>query len=523
VTLDRRSVALAAVCGVLFLTFLDNTIVSVALASLQGSLGIGVSGLQWVVDGYMLAFAALMLTGGTLGDLLGRKRVMLAGLVIFCAGSLLAALATTTGVLIAGRVVMGVGAAASEPGTLSLIRQMYPEQGPRARALGVWTAVSGIALSLGPIAGGVLVAAFGWRGVFWFNLAFGLAAFAVAWATVPESSDPQGRHLDLAGLAITVVGLSAATFGVIEGEANGYTTWWIVLLLVVAVVAVAAFLLVEGRVRDPLVRLELLRTPAFAIANAVAFVTNFALFAVFFFTALYLQLVAGFSGWQIALQFLSLAAAMAAAGVAAGRWTAVAGPRAPMVAGCLVAGCGMLLVDVLLTPHASIAPLAGALALVGLGFGAALVTVTATVLALVPPERSGTAASTLNTSRQLGGVLGVAVLGAIVDSKLTSSLDARLAQIGIPKGFRGFIVSAVERGQAPNDPSKVTNPAARGHEALVTKVIAAAESAFGSGLHACLALAAAMLLAAGVLAYFSSARISFAARTPSVAPPSMKP
>jgi len=498
-SLDRRSAALAAVCGVLFLTFLDNTIVSVALADLQQSIGLGVSGLQWVVDGYLLAFAALMLTGGTLGDLFGRKRVMLGGLAVFIGGAVVCALASGEGLLIAGRAIMGVGAAASEPGTLSVIRHIYPEPGPRARALGIWTAVSGVALSLGPIVGGVLVGAFGWPGVFWFNVGLGLIAFAVAAATVPESSDPQGRRLDLPGLALSFVAIGAATFGVIEGEASGYTTWWILLLFAVSLVATIAFFFVEARAPDPLVRLDLLRVPAFAIANAVAFVTNFALFAVFFFTALYLQLVAGFSGWQIALQFVSLAAAMAAAGIYAGRWTARVGPRVPMMAGCFVAGGGMFMVDALLTPHASIAALAGALAIVGVGFGAALVTVTATVLGLVPPERSGTAASTVNTSRELGGVLGVAVLGAIVDAHLTSSLEHRLAEIGIPAGFRGFIVSAVERGQAPNSPSKVTNPAARGHEALVAKVIDAAESAFGSGLHASMLIAAVMLLAAGVV------------------------
>jgi MFS family permease len=206
-----RGAALAAVCAILFLTFVDNTIVSVALADIQSSLRVSVSGLQWVVDGYMLAFAALMLTGGTLGDLFGRKKIMLGGVAIFCAGSLVAALAATTGVLISGRVVMGVGAAASEPGTLSLIRHIYPERRARARALGVWAAVSGLALSLGPVLGGVLSDGVGWRSIFWFGLAFGAVSLAVAFVTVPESSDPEGRTLDVAGLAAGACAITAAT------------------------------------------------------------------------------------------------------------------------------------------------------------------------------------------------------------------------------------------------------------------------------------------------------------------------
>ena len=188
----NRSAALAAVCAVLFLTFLDNTIVSVALADIQTSLKAGVPALQWIVDGYMLAFTALMLTGGTLGDLLGRKKVMLGGIALFTMGSLVGALAGDTRTLIIARVVMGVGAAACEPGTLSLLRHIYPDRRERARALGVWTAVSAVSLALGPVLGGVLVAAGGWANIFWFNLAFGIASFAAAAAVRPRELRPAG-------------------------------------------------------------------------------------------------------------------------------------------------------------------------------------------------------------------------------------------------------------------------------------------------------------------------------------------
>ena len=496
-----REAALGAVCAILFLTFLDNTIVSVALADVQSSLSTSVSGLQWVVDGYMLAFAALMLTGGTLGDLLGRKKVMLAGVAIFCGGSIVAALAQSTGTLIAGRIVMGVGAAASEPGTLSLIRHIYPTREERAVALGVWAAVSGLALALGPVLGGVLIAGPGWRWIFWFGLGFGAAALAVAAVTLTESSDPEGRNLDVPGLAAGVGAILAATFAVIEGENRGYGTWWIELLFAAAAVLVVLFVLIEQRVPDPVLKLEFLRNPTFAAANVVAFATNLSVFSVFFFTALYLQLITDFSGLQIALVFTSLAVAMIVAGPIAGRWTARVGPRVPMVLGCLLAGLGLFLLDWKLTATTSVAALTWPLAIAGLGFGIALVTMTAAVLTLVPSEQSGMAASTVNTSRELGGVFGVAVLGAVVNAQLTSGLTEKLVKLGIPSQFREIVVRIVTTGGSTN-PSDY--PLAKGNLKVVAKVLVAAEGSAGHGVHLALRIAGAIVLAAAVVAAFAA-------------------
>jgi EmrB/QacA subfamily drug resistance transporter len=497
-----REAALGAVCAILFLTFLDNTIVSVALADVQTSLSSSVSGLQWIVDGYMLAFAALMLTGGTLGDLLGRKKVMLTGVAVFCAGSVVAALAQSTGVLIGGRIVMGLGAAASEPGTLSLIRHIYPEREERAVALGAWAAVSGLALALGPVLGGVLVAGGGWRWIFWFGLGFGAIALTVAAVTLTESSDPEGRRLDVPGLATGAASILAATFAVIEGENRGYGTWWIVLLFAAAAVLVVVFVLIERRVPDPVLKLEFLRNPTFAAANVVAFATNLSVFSVFFFTALYLQLISNFSGFQIAAAFTSLAVAMIVAGPIAGRWTARVGPKAPMFLGCLLAGVGLLLVDWKLTATTSVAALTWPLAIAGLGFGIALVTMTASVLTLVPPEESGMAASTVNTSRELGGVFGVAVLGAVVNAQLTTGLSEKLVRLGIPQIYRQVVIRFVTTGG--NIASAENSPGVKGHEKLIAKVLLAAEGSAGHGVHLALRIAAAIVLAAAVVAAFSA-------------------
>jgi EmrB/QacA subfamily drug resistance transporter len=497
-----REAALAAVCAILFLTFLDNTIVSVALANIQTSLSTSVSGLQWIVDGYMLAFAALMLTGGTLGDLFGRKKVMLGGVAIFCAGSVMAAVASGNGILIAGRIVMGVGAAASEPGTLSVLRHVYPERKERAVALGVWAAVSGLALALGPVIGGVLVeGAGGWRSIFWFSLGLGAVCFAAAAVTLTETSDPEGRRLDVPGLAAGASAILAATFAVIEGENRGYETWWIVLLFVASAALTVLFVQIERRSPDPVLKLEFLRNPTFTAANVVAFAVNLAVFSVFFFTALYLQLISNFSGYQIALVFTSLAAAMIVAGPLAGRWTARAGPRIPMALGCLLAGLGLFLVDHQLTATTSVGALAWPLAVAGVGFGIAFVTMTQAVLTIVRPEESGMAASTVNTSRELGGVFGVAVLGAVVNAQLTSGLTEKLVRLGIPKQFREVVVKIVTTGGS-------TNPSdygiAKGHEKIVVKVLLAAEGSAGHGVHLALEIAGGIVLAAAVVAAFAA-------------------
>jgi EmrB/QacA subfamily drug resistance transporter len=499
---NSRAAALTALCAILFLTFLDNTIVSVALADIQSSLSVSVSGLQWVVDGYMLTFAALMLTGGTLGDLFGRKKVMLTGVVIFCAGSVVAAVAPSTSILIAGRLVMGIGAAASEPGTLSLIRHIYPERAERARALGVWAAVSGLALALGPVIGGVLAAGTGWRSIFWFGFGFGALSLGVAAVTLTESKDPEGRKLDVPGLVTGASAITAATFAVIGGENRGYRTWWIDGLFVLAAVLVVAFVLIERRSPDPVLKLELFRNPTFTAANVVAFATNLAVFSVFFFTALYLRLISNFSGYQIALVFTSLAVAMVVAGPIAGRWTARVGPKVPMVVGCVLAGVGLLLVDHQLTAITSVRALTWPLAIAGLGFGIALVTITQAVLTIVRPEQSGMAASTVNTSRELGGVFGVAVLGAVVNAQLTSGLNEKLVKLHIPLVYREVVIKFVTTGG--NITSAENSPGVKGHEKLIAKVLLAAEGSAGHGVHLALEIAGGMVLAAAVVAAFAA-------------------
>jgi EmrB/QacA subfamily drug resistance transporter len=503
-----RGVALAVLCTVLFLTFLDNTIVSVALGSVQGELHAGVTALQWVVSAYALTFAAAMLAFGMVSDEFGRKKVMLIGAGVFCAGSVLSALAPDTGLLIAGRAVMGLGAAASEPGTLSMLRHLYTDERSRTRALGVWAAVSGLALALGPVIGGALVGVWDWRAIFWFNLFFGLAALAAGLIVLPESSDPDAHRVDIAAAVLGAAALTALAFAVITGEGAGFSSVGVVVLLCVSAASAAAFFWWESRAAHPLLDLKFLRVPRFLTANVVAFCAYFATFAVFFFTALYLQEVVGDTGYQLALIFLPMTTLMIGASLLAGRWTAAAGPRWSIFIGCLLFGAGLLLTTLTLSPSPAYLPLAAALALTGAGIGTTVVPITSSALSAVPAERSGMAASAANTSREIGAVTGVAVLGALVNAELRSSLSSNLRHLGIPVSFQSIVINAIETGGVPSSGNTkgAGGAAGAGQGSLVQEVIHAAYSAFYHGLHAALYLSAFLVLAAGLFTFVALRR-----------------
>jgi EmrB/QacA subfamily drug resistance transporter len=488
---SRSRWALGAVCAVLFLTFLDTTIVSVALADVQSSLHAGVTQLQWVVNGYALTFASLMMMAGLLSDRLGRKRVMLSGLGIFAAGSVLGALAPTASVLIGARVLMGIGAAASEPGTLSVIRHLYPDRAQRARAFGAWAAVSGLALALGPLAGGLLVGTGSWRAVFWFNVAAAIVIITAAALVVPESSDPQAGSLDIAGFVTGAAGLSGLTFAVILGETYGYRSTLVISLFAVGLVSLVVFTRVEHRAKAPLLEVAYFRSPAFSGSLIVVFVLFFGIFSIFFFTALYLGAVVGYSAFRIALEFLPMTVAMIVGAGLAGRQVALQGPRLAMAEGSALAGAGVLLSYVLLHVTVPSAWLMATLALAGFGFGTCVVPVTSVVMGTVRPERSGMAASATNTSRELGAVFGVAVLGALVNAHLTADLTHRLRALKVPSNFFSVIINAIETGIVPKG--------AQGGS-IETKVFQAAYGAFRDGLDQALLVSGVSLMVVSLIA-----------------------
>jgi EmrB/QacA subfamily drug resistance transporter len=497
-----NSVALAALCLLLFLTFLDNTVVSVGLGSLQTDLQASITELQWVIGAYALTFAAVMLACGMIGDELGRKKVMLTGAGVFCAGSVLCALAPNPQTLIAGRAVMGLGAAASEPGTLSVIRHIYTDARERAWAIGIWAAVSGLALALGPVIGGALVGAWSWRAIFWFNLIFGLIALIAAAVTVPESADPTAGRVDIPGTFFGAGALAALVFAIIDAETAGFGSAEVIALLCVAAVLAVAFVGWERRAAHPLLELRFFRLPEFTVPNIVAFCTYLATFAIFFFTALYLVEVPADSGYKIAAVFAPMTVLMIIGSLVAGYWTGRAGPRWPVTVGCAAFAAGLLIASPLITQHPDYVPLSLALALAGAGIGITVVPVTAAVLNAVPPERSGMAASAANTSREIGAVAGASILGSLVFSRLSATLNSHIAALSVPASdkaailaLKPLIIQVIETGQVNAYLNKYASQGG-----LITQVEGAAYSAFGDGLHAAFYLSAALVILAGLLA-----------------------
>ncbi|MGH7918594.1 MAG: MFS transporter [Candidatus Dormibacteraceae bacterium] len=404
---------LVAVCLGQFMIQLDLTIVNVALPSIGVDLSAPVSTLQWVVDGYNVALASLMLLGGRLGDRSGHKRVYLAGLALFAVGSGLCALAPASGWLIGARVLQGMGAAIELPATLAILSHTFVAGRERAQAVGLWTGAAGSSLVIGPVLGGALIAWFGWRAVFIVNLPVAVVIGLLVLGTVSEAVEPDSGGLDLAGQVLGTAALALSAAGVIEGGRQGFTAPLPVILLLAGGLSLIAFLGIERRRATPLLPLSFFHRPAYAAANADGLVMGFVTIGLLFLFGLFFQQVEGDSALLAGLRFLPLTVAFVLAGPLVGRVIERVGPRIPIAAGCALMGLGSLL---LLRAGAGSGYLSVAwpFAIIGIGYGLTSTPMAAAVLAAVPPQRAGMASSTNLTARLAGGVLGIAILGALL-------------------------------------------------------------------------------------------------------------
>ena len=397
---NRKWWTLGAVAFGLFMIMLDNTIVNVALPTIARDLHIGISELEWVVNGYALTFAVVMLTGGKLADMLGRRFIFIVGLAVFTAASLACGLATGPDMLIAARVVQGVGAALMNPSTLSIITATFPPR-QRGMAIGIWAGVSAMALAIGPLLGGLLTQHAGWEWIFIVNVPVGIVAIVVARLVIHESRDTSHeQRLDLPGLLTSGVGLFALTYALIEANNYGWTSARILTLFGVAIVALAIFVLLERHQRIPMLDLSLFKNGTFAGANVTMMLVALAMFGVFFFVSLYVQNILGYSATKAGATFLPMTILIILIAPQAGRLSDHVGSRWLMGGGMLLVATALLVFSRMdeSTTFWGIFP--------GLIIGS------------VPVDKAGVGSAVLNSMRQVGGSLGIAIMGAIVASSL---------------------------------------------------------------------------------------------------------
>ncbi|MFI1438014.1 MFS transporter [Streptomyces fructofermentans] len=414
----RRLLVLAICCMSLLIVSIDNTVLNVALPSMQKDLDASLAGLQWTIDAYTLVLAGLLMLAGSTADRIGRRKVFMAGLVVFTIGSVLCSLAPSLELLVAFRMVQAVGGSMLNPVAMSIITNTFTDPRERARAIGVWGGVIGISMAAGPLVGGLLVDSVGWRSIFWINLPVGLAALLLTFRYVPESRAPRARRPDPVGQLLVIALLGSLTYAIIEAPDSGATE--LLVLAGIALAALAALLRYEPRRDEPLIDLRFFRSAPFSGATVVAVSAFAALGGFLFLSTLHLQNVRGLDALHAGLWMLPMAAMTLVCGPLSGRLVGSRGPRLSL----LVAGTAMTASGVLFAAFdaesANTALVAGYL-LFGLGFGFVNAPITNTAVSGMPRAQAGVAAAVASTSRQIGQTLGVAVVGAVLASGVGAS------------------------------------------------------------------------------------------------------
>jgi EmrB/QacA subfamily drug resistance transporter len=433
----RKWWTLAAVAFGLFMIMLDNTVVNVALPAIQEDLGADLSELEWIVAGYALTFAALMLTGGKLADLLGRRLIFVVGLSIFTLSSLGCGLADSGEMLIAARIVQGVGAALMNPATLSIISATFPPQ-QRGMAIGIWAGVSALALAIGPLVGGLLTEHASWHWIFFINVPVGLVAIAASFVLIDETKDTsEVQRLDLPGLLTSGIGLFALTYALIEANTYGWTSGRILVAFAVALGSLVGFVLLEQHQRTPMLDLSLFRNSTFAGANAVMLLVALAMFGVFFFVSLYMQNVLGYSAVQAGAAFMPMTVLIVLIAPIAGKSSDRFGSRWLMSTGMALLAVQLFYFSRLGLEEKYLA-LLPAMIIGGVGMALVMTPAAAAAMSGVPVDKVGVGSAVLNSARQVGGSIGIAVMGAIIAHKA----GGRLTPEAFLDGFSAALVVA---------------------------------------------------------------------------------
>src|SRR5712691_8328455 len=415
---NKKWWTLAAVSFGLFMIMLDNTIVNVALPTLQNSLHLKISELEWVVTGYALTFGAFMLTGGKLADLFGRRLIFVVGLAVFTVSSLACGLAGSATVLIAARVVQGIGAALMNPATLSIITVTFPPR-QRGTAIGIWAGVSALALAIGPLVGGLLTQKINWSWIFFINIPVGVACVLAARIFIDESKDTsREQRLDLPGLLSSGIGLFALTYALIESNTHSWGSARVLTLCAIAAGALATFVLLELRQRVPMLDLTLFRNPTFSGANTVMFLVGLAMFGIFFYNSLFLQRVLHYGAIKTGASFLPMTVLIILVAPVAGRFSDRIGPRWLMGTGMTLLTASLLLFGTL-DASSSFWNILPALLVGGVGMATVMAPTTAAAMASVPVDKAGVGSAVINSMRQVGGSLGIAIMGTLVATRVS--------------------------------------------------------------------------------------------------------
>ncbi|HEX6455555.1 MAG TPA: MFS transporter [Solirubrobacterales bacterium] len=467
---NRKWWTLGAMCFALFMIMLDNTIVNVALPSIQKDLGASISGLEWTINGYTLSFAVLLATGGRLGDIFGRRLMFISGVVIFALSSATAGFAPDETALVISRVVQGVGAALMMPGTLSIITDAFPPH-ERGKAMGTWAGVSALALAVGPVLGGFLTEHVSWRAIFYVNIPVAVGAVLATLFAVRESRDTSvGREVDYAGVGVLTVGLTALVLALVEGNSWGWGSTEVIALLAGAALALPAFVWVENRVKAPMVQFDLLSDRNFLAAVCVAMIISFGMLGVFFFLALYMQDILGYTPLEAGVRFLPSTLMIVGVAPVAGRLSDRFGPRWLIAIGLTIVAASLFSFSRIAVDSTYLDLLPGFM-LLGIGIAMTMSPMTSAAMNAVPVQKAGIASGVLSMFRMVGGSLGVAVTGAIFQGLVSSKLDSLLSGSGVSAAQRDAVSEQLGGGSVQKvpglDPAQAKQVMAAGSEAFV--------------------------------------------------------
>ncbi|MFW2334122.1 DHA2 family efflux MFS transporter permease subunit [Ilumatobacter sp.] len=419
----QRWAVLAVVCLAVFVTVLDGTIVNVALPSLAVDLGASTRQLQWIVDSYLLVFTGLLLAAGGLGDKFGRKRMLMIGLLVFGATSAFAGSADSSSSLIAGRALMGIGAAMIFPATLAILTNVFRDPGERAKAIGIWSAVSGVAVAAGPITGGWLLENYWWGSVFFINVPITILVAAAAWRLVPESREHDAPRLDRTGVVLSIAAITSLVFTIIEAPEWGWLSPTTFAGFAVAATTLTAFVVWELRVEHPMLPVSIFRNLRFSAASVAITSAFFALFGFIFLITQYFQLVRGYGPLEAGLRTLPVAVSIAAASVLAPRLVDRFGTTAVVRSGLMLLATAFVWISFRVEVDTSYLEIAAQMVFLGVGLGATTAPATESIMGSLSADKAGIGSAVNDTTRELGGTLGVAIIGSVFSSVYINALD----------------------------------------------------------------------------------------------------